>query len=357
MPASQSERRRALERRITNAAKESGTTAARLRRLVGFAVLCETLSEAVARGMIPVFFVKGGVAIELRLGLLARATRDLDIGLCAPPNELLPPFDSALEVGFGDFRLRRRGEARALDSGTLVLEISLEYIGRPWGTVQVDLAPATLDSETDAVAPIALTELGLAAPRSVPCLAIPAQIAQKIHALTEPEPRGRPNPRARDVLDVLLLLRRVEIDHTAVRVACEHIFAERATHSWPIYSFDFPATWRATLAELAREVRYDTDDVSVIETRFNSYLAQLQGAPIVPNYEYRFIALNYFITNSTVDTSLTPPVTESGMRYDHFQSYLKDGWRVHSIMDRAHGSGAGPELLVLLERPQAVSES
>jgi Nucleotidyl transferase AbiEii toxin, Type IV TA system len=354
LPASQSERRRALERRITNAAKERGTTAARLRRLVGFAVICETLSEAVARGIIPVFFVKGGVAIELRLGLLARATRDLDIGLCAPPNELLSAFDSALDVGFGDFRMRRRGEARELDSGTLVLEVSLEYVGRPWGTVEVDLAPATPYSETDAVSPIALSELGLAPPRSVPCLAIPAQIAQKIHALTEPEPRGRPNPRARDVLDVLLL-QRVEIDHAAVRAACEGIFAERATHAWPIYSFDFPPAWRGTLTELAREVRYNTDDVSVIETRFNSYLAQLQGAPIVPNYEYRFIALNYFITNSTVDSTLTPPVTESGVRYDHFQAYLKDGWRVHSTIDRAHGAGAGPELLVLLERPQAAS--
>jgi hypothetical protein len=105
-------------------------------------VLCETLSEAAARGIIPVFFVKGGVAIELRLGLLARATRDLDIGLCAPPMELLPHFDAAIEFGLGDFRLRRRGEARASANGTLVLEVSLEYIGRPWGTVPVDLAPA-----------------------------------------------------------------------------------------------------------------------------------------------------------------------------------------------------------------------
>lgn len=275
MPASQSDRRRALERRITNAAKERGTTAARLRRLVGFAVLCETLSEAVSRGIIPVFFVKGGVAIELRLGLLARATRDLDIGLCAPPNELLPLFDSALEVGFGDFRLRRRGEARALDNGALVLEIVVEYLGRPWATVDVDLASATVDWETDAVLPIALAELGLESPRSVPCLAIPAQIAQKIHALTEPEPRGRPNPRARDVLDVLLLVQRVEIDSTAVRAACERVFAERTGHAWPVASFTFPEAWHGILAELAREVKYDTDDALAIERRFNSYLASL----------------------------------------------------------------------------------
>lgn len=275
MPASQSDRRRALERRITSVAKERGTTAARLRRLVGFAVLCETLSEGVSRGVIPIFFVKGGVAIELRLGLLARATRDVDIGLCAPPNELLPLFDSALDVGFGDFRLRRRGEARALNNGALVLEIAVEYLGRPWATVDVDLASAALDCETDSVLPIALAELGLESPRSVPCLAISTQIAQKIHALTEPEPRGRPNPRARDVLDVLLLLQRVETDEAAVRSACERVFSERATHAWPISSFVFPAPWHGILTELAREVRYDTVDVTVIEQRFNSYLARL----------------------------------------------------------------------------------
>jgi hypothetical protein len=241
-------------------------------------VLCETLSEAAARGVIPFFFVKGGVAIELRLGLLARATRDLDIGLCALATELLALFDSALEVGFADFRLRRRGEARTLDNGALALEVAVEYLGRPWATVDVDLAPATPDWETDPVPPIALAELGLQPPRSVPCLALPAQIAQKIHALTEPEPRGRPNPRARDVLDVLLLVQRVKVDHAAVRAACERVFAERAAHSWPVSSFVFPPGWRATLSELAREVRYDTDEVAVIERRFNSYLARLTEA-------------------------------------------------------------------------------
>ncbi|MGH7736402.1 MAG: nucleotidyl transferase AbiEii/AbiGii toxin family protein [Candidatus Tyrphobacter sp.] len=240
--------------------------------------MCEALSEAAARVIIPFFFVKGGVAIELRLDLLARATRDVDIGLCAPPTELLALFDSALEVGFGDFRLRRRGEARALDNGALALEITVQYLGRPWATIDVDLAPATLDWETDPVPPIALAELGLQAPRSVPCLALPAQIAQKIHALTEPEPRGRPNPRARDVLDVLLLVQRVELDHEAVRAACERVFAQRAAHSWPISSFVFPPGWHGTLTELARESRYDTNDVAVIEQRFNSYLASLTAA-------------------------------------------------------------------------------
>jgi len=350
VPPSQGEQRRALERRITLLANERGTTAARLRRLVGFAVLCETLSEASARGIIPLFFVKGGVAIELRLGLLARATRDLDIGLCVPPGELLPLFDAALEVGFGDFRLRRRGEARVLDNSVLVLEIAVDYLSRPWATVEVDLASASLDWETDSVPPIAFSELGLESPRAVPCLAIPAQIAQKIHALTEPEPRGRANPRARDVLDVLLLVHRIQINHIAVRAACERVFAEREGHAWPIYSFSFPPAWHSILAELAREVRYDTVDTAIIETRFNSYLAQLNGAPTVPNYDYQFVALDYLVSNLTQDTTFASPIREDGVRYEHFQALLKNGWRVHSIVDRQRYPATAPELLVLLER-------
>lgn len=83
-------RRRALESRITRAAAERGTTQTRLRRLIGFTVLCEVLAEAQYRGILPLFFIKGGVAIELRLGLASRATRDIDIGLCAPPEALIP---------------------------------------------------------------------------------------------------------------------------------------------------------------------------------------------------------------------------------------------------------------------------
>lgn len=279
MPTSPALQNRAFERRITRLAEERGTTPARLRRLVGFAVLCETLAEAVARGVIPLFFVKGGVAIELRLGLTARATKDLDIGLCAAPADLLPVFDRALDVGFGDFTLRRRGEARILENGARSLEVAVQNFGRPWATVDVDLAAASPDAETDSVEPIALHELGLARARPVPCLVLSEQMAQKIHALTEPLPRGRPNPRARDVLDILLIDTRLGTDYAAVRAACARVFAQRNVHDWPIVRFTFPDEWSPTLVELARQASYNTLDVAIIETRFNTFLARLNGAP------------------------------------------------------------------------------
>ena len=282
MPNSAATRSRNLERRIQRLAEERGTTPARLRRLVGFAVLCETLAEAAAQGVIPLFFVKGGVAIELRLGLAARATRDLDVGLCVEPKELLPVFDRALTVGFGDFTLHRRGEARTLDNGAHSLEVSLQYLRRPWSTVDVDLASARMDSRTDTVLPIALENLGLTRPRPVLCLALTEQVGQKLHALTEPMPRGRPNARARDVLDVLLLDARLGLDPVAVSHACARIFAERNVHSWPIVRFSFPLEWTPILTELSSQAAYDTTDIAVIETRFNTFLGRLQGVPVIP---------------------------------------------------------------------------
>jgi hypothetical protein len=253
-------------------------TPARLRRLVGFAVVCEALSEAVSRGVIPLFLVKGGAAIELRLGLLARATRDLDIGLCAPVAELLSVFDRALSVGFNDFQFRRKGAARVIGNDVFGLEVAVDYLGRPWATIPVDLGPATQDAQTESVPPISLRELGLTEPRGVPCPAIAEQVAQKVHALSEPYTEGRTNPRARDILDILLLVQRANVEFSAVRVSCERIFAERATHPWPIFNFVFPLDWTVTLGNLARDAGYETDDVRVIALRFNDFLACVRGA-------------------------------------------------------------------------------
>jgi len=282
-PDSPTVRRSALERRITRAAVERGTTPARLRRLIGFTVLCEVLAEAQYRGILPLFFIKGGVAIELRLGLVSRATRDIDIGLCAPPETLIPVLDEALAIGFDDFHLRRRSAARVLENGIHRLEIALDYLDRPWATIAVDLGPATEDSETDVVPPLDLRDIELATEHAVPCLGVHEQIAQKMHALTEPTPYGQPNPRARDVLDILLLIDHLAIKLDDVRIACERIFAGRATHPWPVHVFTFPPSWSAILAQIAREIGYDTDQSSVIQRRFNDLLGRLSEAPALPN--------------------------------------------------------------------------
>ncbi len=52
---------------------------ARYRDYFNRAILIAALERAVDAGVIDDYIVKGGAAIELRFGVLARATRDLDV--------------------------------------------------------------------------------------------------------------------------------------------------------------------------------------------------------------------------------------------------------------------------------------
>lgn len=228
----------------------------------------------------------------------------------------------------------------------------MEYLNRPWATIAVDLGQATEDAETDVVPPLDLRDLELATEHAVPCLAIHEQIAQKMHALTEPAPRGQPNPRARDVLDVLLLIERLAVELNAVRVACERVFTERAMHPWPIYVFTFPPAWPAILAGLAREIGYNTDDASIIQSRFNDLLAHLNGAPALPTYEYQFAILDFVRANDPQGDTFAAPIKQDdgNARWQHLDALTKGGWRVHSMQEYRRQSAGQPELLVLLER-------
>ncbi len=61
------------------------------------------------------------------------------------------------------------------------------------------------------------------------------QIAQKLHACTEPATDGRVNDRARDLHD-LLLIEELGVgaqDLPGIREACVEIFGSRAKHGWP----------------------------------------------------------------------------------------------------------------------------
>jgi hypothetical protein len=197
------------------------------------------------------------------------------------------PRRASAELGNGN-----DGLTYLQDSGILIDGIS--FWGSPWQPAFLYLAPADRDTAIDEVEPIPLADFGLSAPRPVPCLAIVEQVAQKIHALTEPNPRGRPNARARDVIDVLALDARISLNYPAVANACERVFAIRAGHDWPIISYEFPSKWKTTLPAIAQDARYDTTDAAVIATRFSTFLARLYGVNTMPGYEYQFVALAAF---------------------------------------------------------------
>ncbi|MBV8643753.1 MAG: hypothetical protein JO225_07525, partial [Candidatus Eremiobacteraeota bacterium] len=106
------------------------------------------------------------------------------------------------------------------------------------------------------------------------------------------------------------------------------------------------------LATVAREIGYDTEDIAIISDRFNDFLARLNGAPAVPNYEYQFIMLD-FVSNTPQNPFDAPIRQDDGnVRWQHFQQLAKQGWRVHSMIEWRREPVVTPELLILLEREQ-----
>jgi hypothetical protein len=74
--------RRALEARLKSEAESAGSDYARLRRIVVFDRIGARLSAS-DQGWV----LKGGTALEFRLGLRARATKDLDLVLRSGPSD------------------------------------------------------------------------------------------------------------------------------------------------------------------------------------------------------------------------------------------------------------------------------
>ena len=56
-----------LEKRLSRVAREKGIDQERLRRWVSFLALCGVLERAMQEGVLGTYYLKGGVAMELRL--------------------------------------------------------------------------------------------------------------------------------------------------------------------------------------------------------------------------------------------------------------------------------------------------
>jgi hypothetical protein len=249
-----------LRARVTNAAAAESLPMGRVQRYVGVAVTGEILG-ALTDGAGPRFLVKGGSALELRLGLArSRTSKDLDGVFRGDFDDFFTAAQVALRSGWAGFTGRATEPEEIFVPGMPVrpqrFAVKLEYHGRPFVTIPVEVAPdeAGLAAEHDPVEPAefdGLTALGLPRPDPVPCITIRWQIAQKIHACTDPLDGATPNDRARDLPDILILAALITDDRLpSVREACQAVFAARDGHRWPpvlVIQPHWPALYRAAV--------------------------------------------------------------------------------------------------------------
>jgi len=264
-----------LEKTLARVARDRGLDQERLRRWVSFLALCGVLERAAADGLLGGYYLKGGVAMELRFAQRARATKDLDLGLQGDRAARVREFEQALKLGFDQFSFRIKPAIRQMDlADTVRIDVAIQYRTRAWQTIEVDLGPVGATS-VDLIAPAiqGLRELGVPVTSPVRCISLSEQVAQKLHACTAPHTAAM---RARDVLDILLIETLGQLDYAAARKSARRVFRERATHDFPRI-FAFPPIWHPELAALADQLGFPVTDAAEIERMFRETVRRIEA--------------------------------------------------------------------------------
>lgn len=222
---------RALTDRLTNV---SGS------RYAG-ELLRRTVACVVVGQMLPDGLVKGGAAMRIRLGTTtSRFSRDFDVVRRGRLDEFMADLQGRLRSGWAGFT----GRVVTLDPPRPVgvppayvmrpFEVKLDYIGKPWLTLPLELGSDEIGDTDRTVADLStditvlFTDLGLPPPRPIPLLSVEDQVAQKLHACS-----AAGSDRAHDLVDLQLLDGFAQIDLVAANGLCARLFASRRGHAWP----------------------------------------------------------------------------------------------------------------------------
>ncbi len=238
--------------------------ARRLNLRVTSMMLAGALRRAVDDDGAVVFVTRGGVAMELRAGEKARVTGDVDLVLRGDPESLLAHLDASLADDYEEFSFER-SEPQPLELRPQVhrIRVKVAFRTKPFMTLIVEVAPVEAGGdEIEEIAAHDLSTIGLDGPDIIPVLAVRWQIAQKLHAVTEPPLRpGGENPRYWDLIDLQLLQALTGENLAPVKDVCQRIFAVRGQQSWPPQITTYP-DWSDRYTTMASSLDMPVTDLN-----------------------------------------------------------------------------------------------
>lgn len=211
--------RAAVEARLRERARRLSAPAYVVRRQAALDRLLVRLTS-VAPGR---WALKGGLALETRLGERARVSIDLDADRVYGAEAARADLQRAAIENIGDhFGFAIVGSEELREAGVrLAVRYTLEssLTERPFEPLQVDVTivpPDPWDAQP-VWRPGLLTEVGLD-PFEVLLIPLERQIAEKLHAFTRTY-KGGGTTRARDLVDLLLIRQHGDIDVSLLREA------------------------------------------------------------------------------------------------------------------------------------------
>ncbi|BCZ24741.1 nucleotidyl transferase AbiEii/AbiGii toxin family protein [Mycobacterium senriense] len=254
--------RTALEYRLQAISVEAGIGLDRLRRRVLF----ERIVTRLHRAEPGLWVLKGGMALEVRLGGSARATKDIDVGFregVSDAADLRDRLIADLSVDIvGDRFVLEVGEPAQLreDGGghlTWRVPVTALLADRHFGAIKLDVSPRAHElNNTDRLPlPNSLAFAGIPT-TEVEIIDVERHAAEKFHAMTR-DYGDRDNSRVRDLLDLVILIEYGLIAPGGVAVAARAVWAERDAADPPSQLPPFPSSWPHRYEELAAD--YDVD--------------------------------------------------------------------------------------------------
>ncbi len=253
--------RTGLEARLLKQSRDTGVDLGRLRRQVVF----ERLLARFARSEDAGWVLKGGMALELRMGNRARATRDLDLALRGAVPEgvtgewirsvLAEALTSDPDNDWFEFRILGDHPImpKEADDDGWRFQINARLAGKTFERVRVDVVPESEESlETERLRlPAVLDFAGIGAVE-IDAVGRREHFAEKLHALTRP--RTRPNSRVKDLADLVLLIDGgLPADAQLLGVA-RHVFETAGPHEIPREIKDPPEFWQQRYSQLVTDL-------------------------------------------------------------------------------------------------------
>ena len=127
-----------LQRLIGDHAPDRGMPPARLQRWLNAMIVTAVLDRVRDENGEPIFLLKGGLAMELRLQLRARVTGDYDAAFRTRTEEAIERLDEALAHPWNSFNLARDAPETIPNTNAVRVRLRLSYRGRSWGSVQLE---------------------------------------------------------------------------------------------------------------------------------------------------------------------------------------------------------------------------
>ncbi|MCI4675612.1 nucleotidyl transferase AbiEii/AbiGii toxin family protein [Candidatus Mycolicibacterium alkanivorans] len=232
---------RSLRDRLTQAAQRQGVVFGRLQRHVAMIVVAQFAAMLTDDNGAPLLLVKGGSSLELRRGIPdSRTSKDFDTVARRDIEEVHEQLAEAGETGWEGFTaiftVPEEIDVPGMPVKPRRFTAKLNYRGKPFASVPIEVSTVEAGNadQFDTLTSDALGLVGVPVAVSVPCMTIPWQVAQKLHAVTAVFEAPRVNDRAHDLVDLQLLEGLLpDTDLSPTRSACIAVFEVRAQHPWP----------------------------------------------------------------------------------------------------------------------------